>query len=232
MLGRLEVLARRGAQHSEPKKMPRNLSLLTSAVGAAAISLSLLTVSPVNAATVTFVTPTGSMTSGAVDASAAFTTTAGQISLTLSNLQANIKDVAQAISDISFTLTGGLSASGATLGTNTGQEITVNSNGSFTLGPTVSTGWALSTSGSTVTLDVLGTAVGPAHLIIGPSGPGNTFSNANGSIAGNGPHNPFLNQSATFLINLGGVTTDTTISSAIFSFGTTEGENLVPGVVS
>jgi hypothetical protein len=54
------------------------------------------------------------------------------------------------------------------------------------------------------------------------------YSNANGSIAGNGPHNPFLNQTATFNIAVTGVTAATTVTSATFSFGTVAGVN-VPG---
>jgi hypothetical protein len=48
------------------------------------------------------------------------------------------------------------------------------------------------------------------------------------SIAGNAPHNPFLNQTATFMLDAPGVTDSTTVTSAIFSFGTTAG-NDVPG---
>ena len=43
------------------------------------------------------------------------------------------------------------------------------------------------------------------------------------SIARNGPHNPFLSESATFFLNVPGVTADSTINSAMFSFGTTAG---------
>jgi hypothetical protein len=81
-------------------------------------------------------------------------------------------------------------------------------------------------------LDVLAAGgAGPAHLIIGPPDGGNTYSAANGSIAGNGPHNPFLSESATFTITGTGITADTTITSATFSFGTTAGVT-VDGVVA
>jgi len=78
-----------------------------------------------------------------------------------------------------------------------------------------------------VLLNVLDTPTGPSHTIIGPPGPGNVYSNADGSIAGNGPHNPFLNQTADFTITfplplLMGVT----VTSATFSFGTTAGNNV------
>jgi hypothetical protein len=91
------------------------------------------------------------------------------------------------------------------------------------------------TNGTTTgTLDVLqgpGHA-GPAHLIIGPPDGGNLYSAANGTIAGNGAHNPFLNQSATFTIIGPGIDDGTTVTAATFSFSTTEGTSLIPGTLS
>jgi len=161
-----------------------------------------------------------------VDASVTFITNAdGSIDITLTNLQANPNDVAQLISDLTFTLSNG--ATSGSLKSSMGQEIFVNSNGTLTLAGTVATGWDL----NGLTLDALGSPVGPSHLIIGPPGGGGTYSNANGSIAGNGPHNPFLNETATFVVDVPGVTDTTTIDSAVFSFGTTSGID-VTGVPS
>jgi hypothetical protein len=144
-------------------------------------------------------------------------------------LQANITDVAQALSDLFFTYSGS-NLPGATLSSSSAQEITIGAGGTASLGPTVSTGWALSSpSANTLLLNVLGTAIGPAHTIVGPSGPGGVYTNANGSIAGNGPHNPFLNQTANFSISFAGITAATLITGATFSFGTVAGIN-VPGV--
>src|ERR1035437_10979430 len=67
---------------------------------------------------------------------------------------------------------------------------------------------------------------GPSQTIIGPGGPTGVYSNANASIAGNGPHNPFLNRTATFTFAVGGVTADTSVTAATFSFGTTAGDNV------
>lgn len=173
----------------------------------------------------TFITPTGSTdTSGdPVSAEATFTTGSGTVSITLSDLLVNPKDVGQLISDLFFTLSNGVVTT-ATLASSSGQQITVNSGGSFTLGPTASTGWGLNTT-SGLQLDDLGFA-GPAMLIIGP--PGTTgYSNANPSIAGNGPHNPFENDSATFVVDVTGVTAGTNVTGASFSFGTTSGDNVV-----
>jgi hypothetical protein len=58
----------------------------------------------------------------------------------------------------------------------------------------------------------------PADTIIGPPGPDGTYSKANGSIAGNGPHNPFLS-SLTWSFELIPVTGDTgPITGVNFSF--------------
>jgi hypothetical protein len=180
-----------------------------------------------NADMITYVTPVGSTTSGGlVDASATFVTSAGMLSITLTDLQANPTDVAQVISDLDFVLSNG--ATTGTLSSSSGQEITVNADGTFTLGATVATGWDLNTFGAGLQLDVLGSPTAPSHLIIGPPDGGGAYSNGNGSIDGNGPHNPFLNQSATFTLDIAGVTADTTVTGATFSFGTTTGID-VPG---
>jgi len=176
---------------------------------------------------VTLSTAPGSSTGGgAVSASATLTVSpAGTLTVVVTNLQANPTDVAQLISDISFTTTG---APTGTLASSSGQQLTVAGNGTFALGSTVATGWGLDTSsGGNLHLTALG-FVGPAGLIIGPPGAGNLYSNANGSIAANGPHNPFINQSATFTFSIAGLTSVSQISNFNFSFGTTPGVN-VPG---
>jgi hypothetical protein len=159
-------------------------------------------VAPVQAGSFTFVTPTGSSTGGGpVLAEADFTTNAGSMSITLRNLQPNITDVAQALSDLIFTLSGAAPLTGSTETASSGQEITIAGNGTFTLGATVPAGWPYSSTATVGTLNVLaGGGAGPAHLIVGPPDGGNVYTAANGSIAGNGPHNPFLNQSASFTI--------------------------------
>ena len=181
-----------------------------------------------SAATITFDTPPGSTTrGGAVDATATFVTGAGTLDITLTDLQPNPTDVAQLISDLSFVLSNG--ATTGTIASSSGQELTVAGDGTFTTGSTVATGWALNSTATGLQLDVLGTTTAPSHLIIGPPDASNLYSNANGSIAGNKPHNPFLDGTATFMLDITGVTADTTVTSATFSFGTTEGTELVPG---
>ena len=182
-----------------------------------------VSVQAAHASTVTFVTPTGSTESGGnpVNASATFTTSDGQIAVTLTDLLANPATIAQLISDLSLTLSTGQTT--GTLASSSGTQINVAANGTFTLGATASTGWGLNNNVSGgLQLDALG-FIGPAGLIIGPPDAGGLYSNANGSIAGNGPHNPFLDQTATFLISVAGLTAADTVTSAEFSFGTTAG---------
>ena len=93
----------------------RLLGLMAGAVSAAALCLSVLTVSPATAATVVFSTPAGgTVTDGAVGASATFITDPGSITVVLADLLANPKSAGPLLSDLSFTFTGAL-ASGATL---------------------------------------------------------------------------------------------------------------------
>jgi hypothetical protein len=187
------------------------------------------------AGTFVFLTPSGSTLSGLpVDAEADFTMGNGSITIVLKNLQGNPTSVIQDLSDLSFVVGHGSLAGSSESGA-TAQEITVNKNKTFSLGTNLTTpgavGWVYSSSTTTGTLDVLGGgALGPKHLIIGPPG-GTTYSNANGSIAGNKPHNPFLNQLATFVITAPNITESSTISSVNFSFGTTSGVD-IGGVVS
>ena len=188
----------------------------------------LLTIN-VGAATITFSTPSGATAGGQpVDATATFITGSGTVTVSLTDLLANPISVGQLISDLDFTLSGGQTT--GTIGSSSGTQITVNSGGTTTLGSTGSTGWGLNNNVSGgLQLNALG-FVGPAGLIIGPPGPGGVYTAGNGSIANNPAHNPFLNQTATFTLNIAGVTADSTVTSATFSFGTVPGGPNVPGL--
>ena len=186
-----------------------------------------------HAGSVTWVTPPGSMNAGnPVDAQAVFTFSGNVLTIMLTNLEPNPSDVAQCVSALIFETATALGSQNSY--TSSGLERTVNSGGTFTDNPTaVSTGWVLSNpSGSILALDVLvgpGHA-GPAHTLIGePGGP--TYSAAGGSIAGNGPHNPFLHDTPTFTLNFTGFTSDTVITAVRFQFGTTDSvDHQIPGV--
>ena len=179
----------------------------------------------------TFSTPTGATLDGKpVSAAASFTTSLNQISLTITNLQANPTSVIQAISDIFFTAGGVTTGSG--FYTPSADYVAIARNGT-TSGGACCANWSLTNSGGTYHLNGLAGqgagGSGPGYLILGAPGAGGVYTNANGSIAGNRPHNPFIDQSATFTLALAGVTSATQIANVVFSFGTESGVN-VPGV--
>jgi hypothetical protein len=199
----------------------------------AAVSLAVLytglCVGRARAGTITFDTPVGATVEAGlpVDAEAVFVTSTDTLTITLTNLLSIPEDVGQNLSDLGFTVSTGQTA--GTLTNSSGVERTIDANGSYTIGSVISTGWQLST-GAAFKLDVLAPGgAGPTHLIIG--GPDSTgfYSNANGSIAGNKAHNPFLAGDVTFTLNIPGLTNASSISSVFFSLGSVEGIN-VPGV--
>jgi hypothetical protein len=62
-------------------------------------------------------------------------------------------------------------------------------------------------------------AAGPELTVIGGSGAG-SYANANGSINGNSPHNPFLAGPVTFTLSVAGVTSNSQFSNVVLQFGT------------
>jgi len=195
-------------------------------IGLPALALALTA----HAGTFTFETAAGATESGGnpVDGKAIVTTSAGTVTVQLFNLLVNPTTVAQNLSDFAFSLSG--STTLGSLASSSGQSVTIAAGGVATTGASIATGWIFSSpSAGSYLLDDLGAGgSGPGHTIIGAPGAGGVYTNANSSIAGNGPHNPFLNQSATFTLNITGVTDATTVSNVIFSFGTVSGNN-VPG---
>jgi hypothetical protein len=191
----------------------------------------LFCISTASALTITYQTASTAKDSAgdAVSAEAIFTTSQNTLTITLVNLLVDQKDVGQNISDLYFTL--GSSATSASSWTSSGNLINVAGDGTTTSVGTDSTGWLLSYSSSAgFHLDGLnGAANTPSYTILGAPGAGGVYDNANNSITGNGPHNPFLYESATFTLTIAGITADTTITGATFSFGTTSGDD-VPGI--
>ena len=94
--------------------------------------------------------------------------------------------------------------------------------------------WALSQSAATIELDGLGNGTqGPAQTIIGKADSNGDYPNANPSIAGNSPHNPFVYYQAHFVLNVAGINANTSVSSVDFRWGTndtfdTSDSDLVP----
>ena len=192
-------------------------------------AVALVAASAIVSATPIFSTTPGATLNGLpVSAQASFTLAPDQLTITLTNLEANPTSVIQNLSGIEFLLSDGLSS--GSLASSIGTEITIASQGTVTLGSSVSTGWVLNAiNGGMLQLTMLGTALAPSHTIIGPADGSGIYSNGNNSIAGNGPHNPFLDQTATFVLSVPGLKTNTTVSNVTFSFNTDVGYN-APGI--
>ena len=182
------------------------------------IGICALVLQPAAAVTITFgVTGTGD--DGPLAASADFTTSAGLLSVTLTNtLAANqIVSAGQAVSDVIFTLSNLPGSLGAT--TASGQLADIGFGGSVTnvSGDPVrwlgQGGGVFSIVGNTITMEAIGGGA-PDQMILPLS---STFPNANASVL---IFDPWVVGPATFTLGLSGVTAATTVTDVTFSFGT------------
>ena len=156
-----------------------------------------------------------------------FTTGAGTLTITLTDLVIDPGRVADNISGLGFTID---PAAGAALVSQSGVLLEVYGGGPGTTGTYMELfGGAPQTlywnfDASTLFLSALGTGrpgeQPPDETIIGAPRPPAGKYHGGGSINGNGPHNPFVNGSATFLLSIPGMTSDTLVTRAIFRFGT------------
>jgi hypothetical protein len=196
----------------------------------AGISIYAFAAQPAGAASITF-NASGTGGDGALAASAAFTTTGGLLSVTISNLldPTVIRSAGQAVSDLSFILSNAPGTLGAT--TATGTFATFSGSATPALAPGSPTRWLgaggqgnFSIVGNTITLETIGGGQ-PDQMIL-PTG--TTYPAANASIT-NGMFSPYVDGPATFTLALSGVTAATTITGATFSFGTGP-DTFLPGV--
>jgi hypothetical protein len=180
----------------------------------------------------TFSTAPGAMNGASelVSATVTFTISAGEIDITLSNLTAKTADAGMLLSDLKFAVNNG-TLTGTTSDGGTGNEIFVNGDKTVTAGNTgASAKWGYTKTATSAHLDGLGGGNTPADTIIGPADSNGKYNEANPSVAGNGPHNPFIDGTLNFVIKqgTGSITDATTIASVSFSWGTTTGDD-VPG---
>src|SRR5262249_25007372 len=170
-----------------------------------------------------------------VNVTASVTTALNQLTVTLTNLQHTL-NAGMVLSDARIYLDNAVITSTASSAQATGNQIIVNADGSVTGQRPIPTGvtWGVSFTGSTVTLDGLKGSNTPAYTILGPGNAGSfPFGDANNSITGNGPHNPFINQTATFVFAVNGITSNTDIDKFLWSFGTVSGDIVaVPGPIA
>jgi hypothetical protein len=153
----------------------------------------------------------------------------GTVTITLNNdlSQAQVVSVIQNISGVYFQVSGytlgavSLSGSSATNSTNIS-----NTNVATPGGAVSPTGWGAGHDGALISVCVVcsgsfgaGPTAGPEQTIIGGTGSG-LYPGANGSIAGNNPHNPFLTGTVTFTLVVPGVTVNSTFSNVVIQFGT------------
>lgn len=152
----------------------------------------------------------------------------GIVTITLNNnlTNAQVVSVIQNVSGVYFQVSGYNGGAVSLSGSNSTQSTDINNAGTASaLGAVNPTGWAAGHSGSLITACVIcafgiNSPAGPDQTIIGGSGTG-TYANANGSIAGNNPHNPFLAGTVTFTVLVPGVTVNSTFSNVVIQFGTT-----------
>lgn len=209
--------------------------MIKALIGSSVLALGLAFTSAAGANVITF-QANGTGTDGALAASATFTTGAGVLDVTLSNLLgANvIRSAGQALSDISFTLSNapgtltGATASGQ-LGNVSGSGLVTYTSGSplrfLGEGPPPPGGTGtFSITGNTILMEALGGGQ-PSEMIAPVIASGGTYTNVNNGFQ---QFNPYTIGPASFVLDLSGVTTNTTVTAATFSFGTGP-ETFLPG---
>jgi hypothetical protein len=164
------------------------------------------------AASYTFETAPGS-TYGRAE----FNVTTDQITVVLTNLVVNPTSVGSVLTSVQFALEPD-TYSGGSLTSSSAKQRSVASDRSYTDSALLSTDWVASRMLNTILLS-WNDGSGPDQGIIGPAG-GATYSNANGSIRGNGSHNPFLAETATFVYSLVGVDEFTGIADVKLGWNT------------
>jgi hypothetical protein len=169
-------------------------------------------------------TASGTDADGALSAEATFTTSLGQLQITIVNLlnPATIISIGQSISDIDFSL----SNTPGTDGTNTasGQLANVDGGaggiathvaGSPTRWIDSSIGGGVNMAADNIFLEAIGH--GSPNELIFPFDDGGAYPLANASVS---VHSPVVDGPATFTLALSGVTANTTVLGVGFLFGT------------
>jgi hypothetical protein len=154
----------------------------------------------------------------------------GTVTITLNNnlTNAQVVSVIQNISGVYFQVSGYTLGAVSLSGSSSAQSTNIDGSGNAVLAGAVNpTGWGAGHNGSLITACVVcagsfgvGATAGPEQTIIGGTGSG-AYANANGSIAANDPHNPFLVGTTTFTLVVPGVTVNSTFSNVVIQFGTT-----------
>ena len=152
----------------------------------------------------------------------------GTVTITLNNnlTNAQVVSVIQNVSGVYFQVSGYNGGAVSLSASNSTQSTNIDDNGNGVLAGAVNpTGWAGGHSGNVITACVIcafgiSSPAGPDQTLIGGTGSG-AYAAANGSIAGNNPHNPFLVGTLTLTLVVPGVTENSTFSNVVIQFGTT-----------
>ena len=206
--------------------MLKNTILSAGLVAAAGV---LLIASHVNASTVTFSNVNVGDPSYPLSGSIDFTFGSGTVTVTINNTTTSTFSASELLGGVQFTLAGSgygtpsIETSDAGQPVYVGNEVTIAGSpkkgsttpvdGSYTVSgsktnSTLSNPWKASGGGSTFSL----TRSGAEDLVIGPPNKATNLYTGDGSINGNGGHNPFISQTATFTLDISGVTTSSSLS--------------------
>lgn len=183
--------------------------------------------------TLSFESDTTTVGGNAVSASADITISGNIMTVTLTDTLVNPSGVANVLNGIQINISGVTGVSGLSANDATIASVATAGTGSYTpttaSGTTIASAYDLSYGSSIITLTALGGGE-PKYLILGPDANDNFtynavndpgYSGANSSIAGNGPHNPFILGQETFTFNLSGsLLSEDNISGITFLFGT------------
>ena len=168
-----------------------------------------------------YMTPAGSTDSnGSVDATASIVVGSGKVTVILTDLLENPTSSGQTLSGIDFTVFGQTGT--ATLASSSGNTSTINSDGTYSAGVYTSTlgHWGADNSVNLSTIGIFGHKA--YDLIVGPDNAGGFSGGGTYSAANGGFHNfdTYVLGSATFTVNVPGVTSASTLSGVTFEFGT------------
>ena len=209
-------------------KLARLSAASTLAKAGAALTLGLALGLPTARATTITYEASGTSNDGALAARADFTTSAGVLDVTLSNLLAAnvIRSAGQALSDVSFTLSNGpgtlsgTSVSGQLGNVSGSRKVTYTSGSPVRFlgeGPPPPGGrGTFSITSNTILMEAIGGGQ-PSEMITPFIANGGTFTNVNNGFKN---FDPYTIGPATFVLDLSGVTADTTVTAVTFSFGT------------
>ena len=179
-------------------------------------------------ATTTFVTPSNA-TFGSLPVAfeATIITDVNSVTVTLDAFTSNPTADTQTISGLQFVLNFADPNTPA-FSSETGQLITIASNGIWSNTSGSIDHWEVKgvagSSSTTVSLDVFSGGT-PHDLIIGDPAGDNKYDSANNSVTGNS-HQPWVHNSATFVVSMLGITANTQITSATFNVGTTASQSV------